>query len=440
MGIQDHPAALDLETCELLETKTIPNDAGLPSPTGAEREQDADRICTAAKSLVDGFTEHCRVACVGLTGQMHGIVYLDADGEALSPLFTWQDGRAGIGSPSPCERIADLTGYGVTPGYGLATHYANFLTGVIPPDVKKLATVMDCFAVRLTGRKTPLMHAGNAASLGLFDTSKMRFDTNAMIKLGLDPAILPDVTARSEIIGEYRGVPVCAAIGDNQAAFIGAVRDQDVSALANFGTGSQISLAIPPDTAVKTSRSLELRPFLEDKMLASGSALYGGAAYALLERFFRTYAAEAGFGGEEQYEILNRLALEAEKTGPFLSVRTTFGGTRDDPDLKGLVANVTAENLTPGALAAGVLSGMAEELYGLYGRIPHNGVKTLVLSGNAARKNPALQKIVKRVFGLDVRIPVCREEAALGAALFAADAAGFDGKTARQCLAYTAVE
>jgi sedoheptulokinase len=175
-------------------------------------------------------------------------------------------------------------------------------------------------------------------------------------------------------------------------------------------------------------------------MLASGSALYGGAAYALLERFFRSYAAEAGFGGGEQYEILNRLALAAAEDGPVLPVRTTFGGTRDDPELKGLIADVTAENFTPGALAAGVLAGMTEELYGLYERIPHDGVRTLVLSGNAARKNPALQKIVKRVFGLDVLIPVCREEAALGAALFAADAAGFDGKTARRCLAYTAVE
>lgn len=453
MRVNDHPAAvgidlgtttisaaaLDLETGELLETKTIPNAAALPSPTGIEREQDTDKICAAAERLLDGIAERYRVSCIGLTGQMHGIVYLGADGKTLSPLYTWQDGRAGVGSPSPCERIAALTGYGTAPGYGLATHYANHLTGSVPAGAKKLATVMDCFGVQLTGRKAPLIHAQNAASLGLFDTGAMRFDTDAATKLGLDPSILPDVTTRAEFIGEYRDVPVCAAIGDNQAAFLGAVRDPETSALANFGTGSQISLAVCPGAEVITSRSLELRPFLEDRMLASGSALYGGAAYALLERFFRAYAEEAGFEGGEQYEILNRLALAAED-GPVLSVRTTFGGTRDDPELKGLIADVTAENFTPGALAVGVLAGMAEELYGLYERIPHDGVKTLVLSGNAARKNPALQKIVKRVFGLDVLIPICREEAALGSALFAADAAGFDGKTARRCLAYTAVE
>ncbi len=453
MRVNDHPAAvgidlgtttisaaaLDLETGELLETKTIPNAADLPSLTGVEREQDTDKICAAAERLLDGIAEQYRVGCVGLTGQMHGIVYLGADGKTLSPLYTWQDGRAGVGSPSPCERIAALTGYGTAPGYGLATHYANHLTGSVPAGAKKLATVMDCFGVRLTGRKAPLIHAQNAASLGLFDTGAMRFDTDATTKLGLDPSILPDVTTRAEIIGEYRDVPVCAAIGDNQAAFLGAVRDPETSALANFGTGSQISLAVCPGAEVITSRSLELRPFLEDRMLASGSALYGGAAYALLERFFRAYAEEAGFEGGEQYEILNRLALAAED-GPVLSVRTTFGGTRDDPELKGLIADVTAENFTPGALAAGVLAGMTEELYGLYERIPHDGVRTLVLSGNAARKNPALQKIVKRVFRLDVLIPVCREEAALGAALFAADATGFDGKTAQRCLTYKAVE
>ena len=433
-------AVLDLHSGALAASRTVPNDTALDS-TGVEREHDAAALCRKAQALLDSLLDEIGgAACIGLTGQMHGIVYRSGQGELLSPLMTWQDGRAGVGDPSPCQRIADLTGYETAPGYGLATCYADLLAGRIPAGTAKLATVMDCFGCRLTGRADPLVHAGNAASLGLFDLERMDFDRSAVRMLGLDPGILPAVTTRAEILGSYHGIPVSTAIGDNQAAFLGSVRDPDSMVLANFGTGSQISLTVQPGAPVRTSRSAELRPFLENRMLASGSALYGGAAYALLEHFFGRYAAEAGWPGTEQYEVMNRLALEAAQAGRFLHVRTTFGGTRDDPALRGMISDIGAEDFTPGALAAGVLRGMAEELYSLYERFPHDSVRTLVLSGNAARKNPALPKIAQMVFGLPALIPVCREEAALGAALFAADAAGLDAEAARQAFAYRKVE
>jgi xylulokinase len=45
------------------------------------------------------------VASVGMTGQMHGAVFLDADGSALRPALMWSDGRAEAETAEIEERI-----------------------------------------------------------------------------------------------------------------------------------------------------------------------------------------------------------------------------------------------------------------------------------------------------------------------------------------------
>ena len=421
---------LDLCSCEIAEVVTVPANAALPQSTGAVREQDAEAILRTAHSLLDHLIGLYDGGCtaIGLTGQMHGIVSLSETGVPLSPLATWQDGRAEVGSPSPSERIAALTGYDVPPGYGLATFYADLLDGRIPQGTAKIATIADCFGMRLTGRVSPLVHTGNAASLGLFDLASMRFDAEAVGKLGIPASVLPETTGRAALIGEYRGIPVSVAIGDNQAAFLGSVSDPTKQALANFGTGSQISLAVDPARIGEkpASRSVEIRPLTENLVLLSGSALCGGRAWAMFERFFREYLSATEPDAPAQYETMGRLAAQAFEKGAMLDVSTAFSGTRDDPGLRGGIHGIGEDNFTPGALLAGVLRGMALELFAMYETMPREGIGTLVLSGNAARMNPTLQKMTGEVFGLEIVIPACREEAALGAALWALRAAGMD--------------
>ena len=81
---------------------------------------------------------------------------------------------------------------------------------------------------------------------------------------------------------------------------------------------------------------------------------------------------------------------------------------------------------------------MGEELKALLRAMPGAGVANLVASGNAVRKNPALRLALEEVFEMPVSIPKHREEAAFGAALFAAAAAGFGEleDLSRRCVGY----
>lgn len=418
---------------------TVKSDADIPTPNSWEKTQDVRLIEDRVRRLTDSLLHRYPGICaIGFTGQMHGILYVDAAGTPLSPLYTWQDERAGHGDPSACEILYEKTGYRLSNGYGLATHYALSLEKAVPAGAAKLCTIMDYLAFSLCGKKAYLMHSSNAASLGLYDMAKGKFDRAALEKAGIDPALLPPVTSQSVCLGTYEQRPVCVAIGDNQASFLGTVAEQNSTVLANFGTGSQVSLLCGPESSAVSDRNVETRPFMENQNLLCGCALCGGRAYALLEQFFRSFAAESGHGQQEQYTTLNRLALQGLEAQDPLQVQTSFCGTRNDPSARGSVANISEANFTPAALDAGFLTGMAEELYGMYRKMPHQKVRQLVVSGNAIRKNPALLKALEHVFGMQVLIPVHQEEAAYGAAIFGAAAAKLDTlpALARRCIHY----
>ena len=204
-------------------------------------------------------------------------------------------------------------------------------------------------------------------------------------------------------------------IGDNQASFFGSVKNEKDSALLNFGTGSQVSVAL--DKYKKAEGGLEVRPYLFRKYLLCGSALCGGKAYAIAERFFSEYAKALGHE-EGQYEILNELARKAYEEGEALSVSTLFCGTRENPSLRGRITGIDDINFTPGNLLLGFLCGMAEELKGLFDLMEKDDILNIVASGNAVKKNPTLCKILEDVFKAKVELTPFDEEAAIGAALY----------------------
>ena len=431
-----------MEEREILKAYTIPNGSFIETDLPWEKIQDPDKIMQKALGLLEEILqEHQDIGVIGLTGQMHGIVYLDENGKHISPLYTWQDGRGNIPvekilseDPVPEDALSEagrsICGileeeYGVKAhtGYGLVTHLYNCRNNLVPEGAAKVCTIMDYLGMRLTGRRTPLMHSSNAASLGLYDAKKNGFRADILQKAGADADVLPEVTDDFISVGSYKGIPVSAAIGDNQASFLGSVENAADSVLVNMGTGGQISVL--SDTYF-TAKGIEARPFVKGHYLLAGSSLCGGRAYALLEHFFRSYAEAAGITGVNHYSVMGKI-LDEKNDGEKLKVNTTFSGTREKPEKRGSIKNIGTENFTPKALIGGVLEGMAEELYKMYRKIEKGlaGPKTrMVASGNGIRKNRHLQEVMSEKFGMGLELAKREEEAAYGAAVSGMIAAG----------------
>ncbi|MBE6705123.1 MAG: hypothetical protein E7583_07670 [Ruminococcaceae bacterium] len=361
-----------------------------------EKIQSVEKIMNTADTILAELMSE-DVSVIGVTGQMHGIVYIDKDGNACSHLYTWQDGRGDL----PYKGTTYAKYIGGSTGFGCVTDFYNCENGVRPENAVAFCTIHDYFVMRLCGRKTPLIHTSDAASFGCFDIVNMRF-TN-----GLDL----DVTADFAIAGEYRGIPVSVAIGDNQASVFSCIKEGDL--LLNFGTGSQISAICDK---VIIGENIETRPYFGGKYLCVGAALCGGRAYSLLKEFYREILEYVGDFDEKQvYAIMDKM-LEKHSSSS-MTADTRFAGTRADSSITGKIIGITTENFHPSDLTYAVLCGMTDELYGMF---EGKDIKytSLVGSGNGIRKNPALVKIVQERFGMKMKIPSHLEEAAVGAAMF----------------------
>ncbi len=416
---------IDVEHRCLMDSYTISNASKISTEIDFY-EYNADWILDKVYKILRFLkTSYPNTKSIGITGQMHGVLCVDDSGKAVSSLVNWQDKRGDRKYDEItiyCEKIKKITGYTIYTGYGFTTLYYNQCNGLIPEQAKSFCTIMDYISMSITGKNRPVIHASNAASFGLFDLKKNDFDKKAVAQLGLSHLDLPQVTSDGAVVGEYEGIPVTVAIGDNQASFYGSVREEDSAALVNYGTGSQISVVI--DEIKEIDDNLEIRPYIGGKYLLCGSALCGGKAYSLLEQFFSSYLNFSKVKSGSQYEIMNELAEKAYKEKNILNVSTLFCGTRKDPQLRGSITNLGEDNFKPEALTLGVLQGMVDELYWYFVCMSLENRKSIVTSGNAVRKNHILKLLLQDTFHCDVYISTNREEAAFGTALFSGISTG----------------
>ena len=415
------------KTAKLLEAKTIENGCFIPAANKWEKIQDADGIVRKAGGLLDYFlNKYHRIQRIGLTGQMHGIVYIDRAGKCVSPLYTWQDGRGGLwenGQQSLVAEIWENCKMDTASGYGLVTHIYNMRHGLVSKNAVSFCTIMDYFGMYLTSRKRPLVHVSNAAGFSFFDGRNMQFDIEKLKKMGVQESWLPDVCTEIEKLGTYRKCIVTTAMGDNQASFLGAAGNEENTLLVNVGTGGQISILLDQYFA---ENGIEARPFLGGKYLLAGSSLCGGKTYALLENFFSSIVKAATgekislYKAMEQFARVGRERDLTIKEDRKLKIKTTFDGTRTDPKSSGSIEQLNTENFTPEAFTYGVLKGMCTELYQMYRTIEAGTgiqVKKMIGSGNGVRKNPIFCEMIGEMFQSNVTLSEYEEEAAAGAAL-----------------------
>lgn len=388
-----------------------------------EKVQDANAIVDIVLDLIQELRiQYPDIKGIGLSGQMHGILYVNAEGEAVSPLYTWQDMRGSLlykDGMSYAAYLSKQTGFPLSTGFGLVTHYYNKVNSLVPQNAVKLCTIMDYTAMRLTGKCEPLVDCYNAASLGFFDKEKLAFDKEALWNVGIDNSILPEIGKAFSRVGHYENISVYTAIGDNQASFLGSIRDIRHSIHITVGTSSQIS--VYSDDYVNVPL-LDTRPLPGGGYILVGAALCGGCSFSLLKKFFsetiKLYTGEE-MDDTDLYKIMVSVPYK-EVQEDDIRVETLFGGTRSHPEKRGKIMNISCLNWHPENLIRGFLEGMSQELYDFYQLLP-NSIRErktiLVGSGNGIKRNPLLCQILEERFKCHLQVSACREEAALGACI-----------------------
>lgn len=416
---------------------TIPHKAFLKGDSVSGRIQDPEKIWILTEQAVQEMIQkHGKPDSIGLTGQMHGVLYVNETGFSVSPLYTWQDGCGNelMEDGRSCAQIlCEATGSACT-GYGLTTHYYLQRKGRIPSDAVKMVTISDYIAMKLCKERNPFIAKDMAASWGCYDLELGDFCRHELEELNVDLSYLPKILSGHGVIGYTegnlpKGIPVTASLGDNQASVLGSVQDLSNTVLVNVGTGSQVSFGIAG--FLEAQGSIELRPCTESMYLMAGSSLCGGRAYAMLEQFYRKAAgAEDGGNLYRRMEAQARDFMETYGKEAAWRIRTAFSGTRSNPRERGSISGIRVENFHPGAMTLGMIMGILEELYEMYQemcRMTGNRAIHLVGSGNGIRENTLMQELAEERFRMKMKIPACKEEAAYGAALQSLASAGYAG-------------
>ena len=390
-----------------------------------------------------------KVVSLGVTGQQHGMCLIDSECHPVSPFINWQDQRGNELIPgekvswvqAARERLGEeaiqRTGCRLNTGFLATTLFWLNEQRQMPADTSA-CFLMDLFVAILTG-ESPVTDPTVAASAGVLNVVNRAWDDDAIGALNLRRELLPAVKEAdlpagrlsaefSNATGIPAELPVSVPIGDHQASFLGSTSEIRNSVLLNVGTGAQVAVFSDGNDFAPP---IELRPFPLHGNLLSNVGLTGGWSFQVVETFVRQLGAEL-FGADHEtpvYEGLSRLAEMADSESGGLRCVPTFSGTRADPNQTGSFLGVTPENLTPANFARAVLAGMARNYREAWDQITaitgvHGALPKLAGAGNGLRENRVLTASVSETFGVAPAFTRHREEAAFGAALIGAVAAG----------------
>ena len=410
-------------------------DYGVSMPQPLWSEQDPADWWTAAQASIRGALAAARasgadVEAVGLTGQMHGAVLLDAAGAVLRPAILWNDQRTAaecdeIREAVGPQRLIDISGNDALTGF---TAPKLLWVAKHEPDVwARLAHVLlpkDYVRHRLTGDYA--IDKADGSGTILFDLAARTWSSELLSILALDPSWFPPTfegpqqtgavtEAAAEATGLRSGTPVVAGGGDQSANGVGVGVVASGSMALSLGTSGVIFAATdapihdPKGRVHAFCHAVPGRWHMMSVMLSAAGSL----------RWFRDALAP----GEDFGELATSAAdVEAATDGlfflPYLSGERS---PHADPLARGAFVGLALRH-DRRHLVRAVLEGVAFGLRDGLDLMLEAGVPRpqQVRASGGGLASPAWRQILADVLGAELVTTSTTEGAAYGAAILAA--------------------
>ncbi|HET6900463.1 MAG TPA: xylulokinase [Vicinamibacteria bacterium] len=422
----------------VVTTATTPLTLSTPKPLWSE--QDPHEWWAGVAKSVQGALAQAKVggadvAAVGLTGQMHGLVLLDADRRVLRPAILWNDQRTG----AQCDEIRKRMGgrarlVKVTGNDALTGFTAPKILWVREnePDVYARARLVllpkDYVRLRLTG--VAAMDKADGSGTLLFDLASRGWSDEVLGALEIPrdwmppthegPAVTGHVTAEAAAAtGLREGTPVMAGGGDQAAGAVGtgAIKPGVVS--LTLGTSGVVFATTDSPLVEPEGRLHAFCHAVPGKWHLMGVTL---SAAGSLQWYRDTLAAGVPFDALVDEAASAPAGSEGLIFLPYLSgERTPY----PDPLARGAFVGLTVRHRRA-HLTRAVLEGVAfsmRDCLDLFAGAGLAAVSQIRVAGGGA-KGPLWRKIVASVLGVELVTVNSTEGAAYGAALLAGVGAG----------------
>ncbi len=383
------------------------------------------------------------IAGVGLTGQMHGLVMLDKEGEVLRPCIMWNDQRtakecSALTRKIGPQKVIELTGNPILPGF--TAPKILWVKKNEPAVYRRCAKILlpkDYIRYRLSGAF--FTDVSDASGMSLLDVAKRTWSDSMCEAVGVPRSWLAEVTespvastrvsakAAAET-GLLEGTPIVAGGGDQaaQAVGCGIVREGIVSCtLGTSGVVFAHSDTYHPEPQGRLHAFCHAVP---GKWHLMGVMLSAAGSFQWYKN---------NLGGEESlnekqtgvnaYVTLEKPARDVPAGAEGLVFLPYLSGERTphpDPNAKGVFFGLSLRH-TKAHMTRSVLEGVTFGLRDGLELMRNLGInpKRVIASGGGAR-SPLWLNMLADNFHTEIATVNATEGAAFGAALLAGVGAG----------------
>lgn len=390
---------------------------------------------------------------LGISGQMHGLVMLDKDGEVIRNSIIWCDGRTGEECKEITEKVGKEKLIAITANPALTGFTAGKILWVRkhePENYAKCRHILlpkDYVRFELTGDYAT--EVSDASGMNLMDIPKRKWSSEILNILEIDESWLgkmyesADVTGHiskkiADITGLKEGTPVVGGAGDNAAAAIGTGAVSAGKAFTTIGTSGVIfahsdTVTIDPGGRVHTFCSA-----VPGAWTVMSCTLAAGLSYRWLRDTVCTEEInEAAKKGIDPYILMNELAEKSPIGSNKLIFLPYLMGERSpllDEKARGAFIGLSAIHQR-GDLIRAVLEGVSFSQRACLDVLREMGVAPNEMMGcGGGAKSPLWRQMLADVYGCNVKTAsVANEGPALGVAILAGVGSGEYSSVTEAC-------
>jgi len=410
----------------------------LSQPRPGWAEQDPELWIRGAQVSVAGVLAKApkvEILCVGLSGQMHGLVALDSRHQVLRPAILWNDQRTAAECDAMTEAAGGLPGLLAATNNRMLTGYTGskivWMRDHEPELYARLAVMVnpkDYLRLRLTGEVAT--EVSDASGTGLFDVRNRVWSRDLVEAVGIDPRILPPSheskaisgrisSAGASLFGLPHGVPVAGGGGDSVIQTIGSGVIAPGELQTTIGTAGILAAALDMPQDNPDGRLQVFCNVAADKWHCMGVSLNAGGAMG----WYRDTLCDGPDGAKFSFEDITEAAAGSPAGARGLLFLPYLNGERcphPDPHARGAFIGMTSRH-TRGDISRAVMEGVVHAFADMHTLMKPLGIggRIIKASGGGARSD-LWRQMQADIFGCKVETTEgAAEGAAFGAALVA---------------------
>jgi len=375
---------------------------------------------------------------VGLSGQMHGAVLMDASGAVLRPSIIWCDQRTAaecewldreVGTKRLIELTSNpaLTNFTLTKLLWVRTHEPE-----IWGRTRHVLLPKDYVRYRLSGEYA--IDVADASGTLMLDVGRRRWSLEMLEAVEINPDLLPrvfespDICARvsreaSRETGLAEGTPIVAGAGDQAAGAVGMGITRPGAVSVTIGTSGVVFAATEHPALDLKGRIHTFCHAVPGRWHVMGVTQAAGLSLRWLRDQWFTDVGTSDAAYNRMTDEANRVPAGSDGVlwAPYLMGERT---PHCDPDVRAALVGLAASH-TRGHVARAVMEGVAFSQRDSFEIFAELGVPvTSIRVGGGGARSALWREIQAAVYGQPVTTLAAEEGAAYGAALLAGVGAG----------------